>query len=96
MTALLLVVVSSLALAVVGALVDGLFWLTLVGLALFLVSAALGAARGPRPGPRPRPRTPARHTGLCPGARLTCSTPTTAPWSRPSTAARAPSGSAAT
>jgi hypothetical membrane protein len=45
-TALLLVVVSSLALAVVGALVDGLFWLTLVGLALFLVSAALGAARG--------------------------------------------------
>ena len=46
MTALLLVVVSSLALAVVGALVDGLFWLTLVGLALFLVSAALGAARG--------------------------------------------------
>ena len=46
MTALLLVVVSSLALAVVGALVDGLFWLTLVGLALFLVSAALGEARG--------------------------------------------------
>ncbi len=46
MTALLLVVVSSLALAVVGALVDGLFWLTLVGLALSLVSAALGAARG--------------------------------------------------
>jgi hypothetical protein len=47
-TALLLVVVSSLALAlaVVGALVDGLFWLTLVGLALFLVSAALGEARG--------------------------------------------------
>ncbi|SHN59889.1 hypothetical protein SAMN05660350_00922 [Geodermatophilus obscurus] len=46
MTALLLVLVSALALAVVGALVDGLFWLTLVGLALFLVSAALGEAHG--------------------------------------------------
>ncbi|WP_100498601.1 hypothetical protein [Geodermatophilus chilensis] len=46
MTGLLLVVVSALALAVVGTLVDGLFWLTLVGLALFLVSAALGEARG--------------------------------------------------
>jgi hypothetical membrane protein len=45
-TGLLLVVVSALALAVVGTLVDGLFWLTLVGLALFLVSAALGEARG--------------------------------------------------
>ena len=58
MTALLLVVASSLALAVVGALVDGLFWLTLVGLALFLVSAALGEARGlaRSAGQRRRPR----------------------------------------
>jgi uncharacterized membrane protein len=45
-TGLLLVVASSLTLAVVGAVVDGLFWLTLVGLALFLISAALGEARG--------------------------------------------------
>ena len=42
-----LVLVSSLALAAVGTVVDGLFWPTLVGIALLLATAALGEARGP-------------------------------------------------
>ena len=36
------------AVIVVGAVVKGLFWLVVVGLAAFLVTAAIGARRGIR------------------------------------------------
>ncbi len=40
------------ALSVVGALVEGLFWLTVVGVVLFLATAAYGAVRQRTRGPR--------------------------------------------
>ncbi|TFV64765.1 hypothetical protein E4P41_00560 [Geodermatophilus sp. DF01-2] len=46
MLGLLLVALLSLGISVAGIVVDGLFWLTLVGIALFLGSAALGEAKG--------------------------------------------------
>jgi hypothetical protein len=42
---LLVLLVVWVAVAVIGAVVKGLFWLAVVGLALFLGTAALGAGR---------------------------------------------------
>jgi hypothetical protein len=42
---LLVLLVVWIALAVIGAVVKGLFWLAVVGLVLFLGTAALGAGR---------------------------------------------------
>jgi hypothetical protein len=40
------------ALSVLGALIEGLFWLTVVGVVLFLATAAYGAIRQRARGPR--------------------------------------------
>ncbi|HXV91661.1 MAG TPA: hypothetical protein VD813_00075 [Pseudonocardia sp.] len=49
---LVLLLLVWVALSVLGAVVEGLFWLTVVGVVLFLATAAYGAvkqrARGPR------------------------------------------------
>ena len=40
------------AISVVGALVEGMFWLTVAGLVLFLATAAFGAVKRRTRGPR--------------------------------------------